>query len=194
MSCRSLSLLGDPGSGKKTLVGCLIYMCGLELSQLEELERKGIHYGDIMPFYEGRGQPLCFHAPSGLFRVEKSQTPDVAIWVVDGSDPLTWATSAQKLAATLSNGELQPRERLVIVINKMNRDSVSWSEKTFNDAVHVFKVLDLNEGTFIVPVSAFKGQNVLPDSKEPSWATGRSPQRFGGLDVVSSDCLTRLLR
>ncbi|KAH7212024.1 hypothetical protein DER44DRAFT_821945 [Fusarium oxysporum] len=122
MTLRSLSVLGDAGAGKKTLVGCLIYM-------LEELERKGIQYGDIMTFFEKRGQPLCFHAPSGLFEVEKSQTPDVAIWVVDGSDLLTWAASATKLAALLSSGELLPRERLVIAINKM--DSVSWSEKIF---------------------------------------------------------------
>ncbi|KAG5772586.1 hypothetical protein H9Q73_012411 [Fusarium xylarioides] len=143
MSWKSPSLLGDPGAGKKTLIACLIYMCGLGLSQLEELERKGIRSGDIVPFFEERGQPLCFHAPSGLFKVEKIQTPGVAIWVVDGSDPLTWATSAQKLAAMLSSGELQPRERLIIAINKM--DSVSWSEKTFKDVVHVFSVLNLNE-------------------------------------------------
>lgn len=48
-----------------------------------------------------------------------SQTPEVAIWVVDGSDPLTWAASAHKLAALLSSGELQPRETLIIAINKM---------------------------------------------------------------------------
>ncbi|KAK2695125.1 hypothetical protein QWA68_006060 [Fusarium oxysporum] len=159
MTLRSLSVLGDAGAGKKTLVGCLIFMvlfiifligscyansqwCGLGLPQLEELERKGIQYGDIVTFFEKRGQPLCFHAPSGLFEVEKSQTPDVAIWVVDGSDLLTWAASATKLAALLSSGELLPRERLVIAINKM--DSVSWSEKIFKDTVHVFSVLNLN--------------------------------------------------
>ncbi|KAH7178305.1 hypothetical protein DER46DRAFT_590893 [Fusarium sp. MPI-SDFR-AT-0072] len=183
MSLRSLSVLGDAGAGKKTLVGGLIYVvlfiifligscyansqwCGLGLSQLEELERKGIQYGDIVTFFEKRGQPLCFHAPSGLFEVEKSQTPDVAIWVVDGSESLTWAASATKLAALLSNGELLPRESLVIAINKI---------------------------TSFIPVSASKGQNVLPDSKEPSWATSLSPQRFGGSEVVSSDCLIRLL-
>ncbi|KAF5722971.1 hypothetical protein FMUND_2328 [Fusarium mundagurra] len=144
MSWRSLSVLGDAGAGKKTLVACLIYMCGLELLQLEELERKGIQSGDIVPFFEERGQPLCFHAPSGLFKIERSQTPGVAIWVVDGSDPLTWVTSAQRLAAMLSSGEIQPRERLIIAINKM--DLVNWSEKTFKDAVHVFSALNLNEG------------------------------------------------
>ncbi|SCV38289.1 uncharacterized protein FFB14_06885 [Fusarium fujikuroi] len=76
----------------------------------------------------------------------------------------------------------------------MDRDSVSWSEKTFRDAVQVFSVLNLNERAFIIPVSASKGQNVLPDSTEPPWATGLSPQRFGGSDVVSSDFLTTLLR
>ncbi|KAI1043242.1 hypothetical protein LB505_006185 [Fusarium chuoi] len=75
----------------------------------------------------------------------------------------------------------------------MDRDSVSWSEKTFRDAVQVFSVLKLNERAFIIPVSALKGQNVLPDSTEPSWATSLSPQRFGGSDVVSIDCLTSVL-
>ncbi|EMT66584.1 hypothetical protein FOC4_g10006995 [Fusarium odoratissimum] len=107
MTLRSLSVLGDAGAGKKTLVGCLIYM-------------------------------VLFI----IFLIGKSQTPDFAIWVVDGSDLLTWAASATKLAALLSSGELLPRERLVIAINKM--DSVSWSEKIFKDAVHVFSVLNLN--------------------------------------------------
>lgn len=47
--------------------------CGLELTQLEELERNGIQFGDIVPFFEERGQPLCFHAPSGLFKVQSIQ-------------------------------------------------------------------------------------------------------------------------
>ncbi|QKD49239.2 uncharacterized protein FOBCDRAFT_196677 [Fusarium oxysporum Fo47] len=105
------------------------------------------------------------YASSGLFEVEKCQTPDVAIWVVDGSDLLTWAASATKLAALLSSGELLPRERLVIAINKI---------------------------TSFIPVCASKGQNVLPDSKEPSWAASLSPQRFEGSEVVSSDCLMSL--
>lgn len=47
--------------------------------------------------------------------------------------------------------------------------------------------------TSFIPVSASKGQNVLPDSKEPSWAASLSPQRFKGSEVVSSDCLMSLL-
>ncbi|KAH7253796.1 uncharacterized protein BKA55DRAFT_566277 [Fusarium redolens] len=191
MTSRSLSVLGDDGAGKKTLLGCLIYMCGLGLSQLQELEQKGIRYGDIVIFLEKRGHPQSFYAPSGLFRVEDSQTPDIAIWVVDGSDSLIWAASAKKLAALLSSGELQPREKLIIAVNKI--DSVSWSEKTFNDAVQVFSALNLNDRTFIIPVSASKGQNVLPDSKGPSWAACISPQQFGGSKMVSGDRLTSLL-
>ncbi|EXK79802.1 hypothetical protein FOQG_15639 [Fusarium oxysporum f. sp. raphani 54005] len=88
----------------------------------------------------------------------ESQTPDVAIWVVDGSDLLTWAASATKLAALLSSGELLPRERLVIAINKMG--SVSWSEKRFKDAVHVFSVLNLNYRMYFQTRKSLPGQPV----------------------------------
>jgi hypothetical protein len=104
---------------------------------LQELEQKGIRYGDIVTFFEKRGHPQSFYSPSGLSKVEgmlpgslstqlitdaffaDSQTPDIAIWVVDGSDSLTWAASAEKLAALLSSGELQTREKLIIAVNKM---------------------------------------------------------------------------
>ncbi|KAI1024818.1 hypothetical protein LB504_009794, partial [Fusarium proliferatum] len=64
----------------------------------------------------------------------RKSTPEVAIWVVDGSSPLTWAASAHKLAAMLSSGELQPCATLIIAINK-----------TFRNAVQVFSVINLKE-------------------------------------------------
>ncbi|EXK77498.1 hypothetical protein FOQG_17795 [Fusarium oxysporum f. sp. raphani 54005] len=127
MVTKSLGVLGNNGAGKKTLIGSLIYKadanrlwCGLELPQLEELERKEIQkYAEIVPFYEERGRAQSFYAPSGLFTVEKSQAPDVAFWVVDASDSANWELSVQNMTTSLSSGALQPRDKLIILVNKM---------------------------------------------------------------------------
>ncbi|KAF5986479.1 hypothetical protein FCOIX_1538 [Fusarium coicis] len=117
---KSLRVLGNNGAGKKTLIGSLIYKCGLELPQLEELERKEIQdCAEIVPFYEERGRAQSFYTPSELFIVEKNQAPDVAFWVVDASDSTNWELSVQNMTNSLSSGALQPRDKLIILVNKM---------------------------------------------------------------------------
>ncbi|CAG7559070.1 unnamed protein product, partial [Fusarium equiseti] len=143
MGVKYLSVLGNHGSGKNALIGNLIYKCGLELSLSKDLESQGgTQYESIVPFFEKSGRTQSFYAPSGTFTVRKTQTPDVAFWVVDASDSSTWASSAAKLSTTLSGGALKPREKLIIVVNKM--DSVDWSEQTFQDAASAFSSVKLD--------------------------------------------------
>ncbi|PCD21890.1 hypothetical protein AU210_015693 [Fusarium oxysporum f. sp. radicis-cucumerinum] len=188
----SLNILGCDGAGKKTLVGSLIYKCGLGLPRLKELERESIsQIEQIVPFYEKKGYAQTFYAPPGLVTVQKSQTPDYVIWVVDGPDLSTWNSSAEKLRSLLFNGDIQPRKKLIIAVNKM--DFIGWSEQTFKDIVHVFRAARLHNRTFILPISGLKADNLLPDTKKPSWAENISPERYRGLTQVSDKCLTLLL-
>ncbi|UNI13447.1 hypothetical protein JDV02_000193 [Purpureocillium takamizusanense] len=145
MATKSLSVLGDAGAGKKTLVGNLIYKCGLELPRVEELEGEGIRqYAEIVLFYQRKGYKQSFHSPSGSFVVQTSSAaPDVVLWVVDATDAGNYTTSAQKLATLLSNGTLRPREKLLILVNKM--DLVGWSQNAFEDVVRGFGAVDIKE-------------------------------------------------
>jgi hypothetical protein len=51
--------------------------------------------------------------------IVESQAPDVAFWVVDASDSANWELSVQNMTNSLSSGALQPRDKLIILVNKM---------------------------------------------------------------------------
>ncbi|UNI13446.1 hypothetical protein JDV02_000193 [Purpureocillium takamizusanense] len=174
MATKSLSVLGDAGAGKKTLVGNLIYKCGLELPRVEELEGEGIRqYAEIVLFYQRKGYKQSFHSPSGSFVVQTSSAaPDVVLWVVDATDAGNYTTSAQKLATLLSNGTLRPREKLLILVNKM--DLVGWSQNAFEDVVRGFGAVDIKEEHAFVPVSALRDENVLSSPQEHGWVNSAS--------------------
>ncbi|CAF3536309.1 hypothetical protein SNK05_009756 [Fusarium graminearum] len=192
MGAKSLSVLGNDGAGKKALIGSLIYKCGLELPQLQQLESEGIsQYEKIVPFFEKNGLAQSFYAPSGAFTVQKNQTPDVAFWVVDASDSSSWGSSAEKLSTTLSSGVLNPREKLIIIVNKM--DSVNWSEQTFKDVVGAFSSVNMNNA-YIIPVSALRQEgNILPTPEAPSWVQKISAGQFEGSASASGESLMNLL-
>ncbi|SPO02536.1 uncharacterized protein DNG_05209 [Cephalotrichum gorgonifer] len=170
MAVKTLRVLGEERVGKKTLIGSLIYKCGLELPQLEKLERNGIRDLDaIVPFYEKAGITPCFYAPSGQLVVEKTATPDILLWVVDATDADKGSVSSQKLAAALSDGTVQPREKLLILVNKM--DLINWSESTFREIVHTFNAVGaIPEKTYVIPISGLQGDNILGSPEQPSWA------------------------
>ncbi|CZS74217.1 unnamed protein product [Fusarium graminearum] len=193
MRVKSLSVFGNDGAGKKALIGSFIYKCGLELPQLKQLESEGIgRYEEIVPFFEKNGRPQSFYSPSGTFIIQKSQTPDVAFWVVDASDSSSWGSSAERLSAALSGGMLNPLEKLIIVVSKM--DSVNWSEQTFKDVVGAFSAVNMNNNAYIIPVSAIReGGNILPTPEAPSWVQKISANQFRGSASVSSESLISIL-
>ncbi|KAG8360743.1 hypothetical protein FVEN_g1690 [Fusarium venenatum] len=142
MSTKSLNVLGNDGAGKKALISSLIYMVDAVIVN-RALKREGIsQYDKIVPFFEKIGRPQSFYAPSGTFTIQKSQTPDVAFWTVDASDSSSWGSSAENLSAALSSATLKSREKLIVVVNKM--DSVNWSEQTFKDVVNAFSSVSMN--------------------------------------------------
>ncbi|KEY73943.1 hypothetical protein S7711_09997 [Stachybotrys chartarum IBT 7711] len=175
MAAKTVSVLGDDGAGKKTLIGSLIYKCGLQLPQIEELEREGIRdFAKITTFYEKKGYDRGFYGPSGFFVVQEShgQVSDVVFWILDASDAASWASSAQKLSMSLSSGTLQPKEKLLVLVNKM--DLVGWSQHVFEDLLRIFDAVDLKQDHIFVPISSLRGENILSPPDEHSWVNNVS--------------------
>ncbi|KAI1489345.1 hypothetical protein F5X96DRAFT_641376 [Biscogniauxia mediterranea] len=189
-----LRIHGDDGAGKKTLLGRLIYQFGLELPQLERLERNGVEgYAQLVSFYEKENITQSFHTPSSQFVINKNETPDAVIWVVDATELDSGRASSQRLASLISAGELQPKGKLLVVVNKM--DTANWSEKAFGEIVQTFSSGSLVAAgkTFIIPISAIKGDNILEAPGEAPWVKSISPGQFAGSELVSALPLVHLL-
>ncbi|KAI9898901.1 hypothetical protein N3K66_005362 [Trichothecium roseum] len=185
MAIKTVSVLGDYGVGKKTLTGSLIHKCGLQLPRMEELEREGIRdFRSITSFYERKGYDQGFDAPSGPIVIQKTQAPDIVLWVVDASDAAKWLSSAQELSNLLSSGTLRPREKLLILPNKM--DLVDWSQHTLKDLLDVFDKVDLNPDQVFVPISGLQGENILSSPNEHPWVTNESVARSVSAARVST--------
>ncbi|KAI1504196.1 hypothetical protein F5X99DRAFT_53699 [Biscogniauxia marginata] len=193
MGTKLLQIHGDDGAGKKTLLGRLIYQFGLELPQLEQLERNGVQgYAPLVSFYEKEDIPQSFYTPSARFVIDKNKIPDAAIWVVDATNADRGRASSQKLASLISAEELQPKGSLLIVVNKM--DATNWSEQAFSEIVQAFSSASLVTGkTSIIPVSAKDGGNVLEAPAEAPWTKAITPSQFAGSELVSAQSLVHLL-
>ncbi|CEJ91843.1 hypothetical protein VHEMI07531 [[Torrubiella] hemipterigena] len=189
MTTKSLNIIGDDGAGKKTLGGCLIHKCGLQLPRLEELERSGVsQFREITSFYDNKGYAKSFHGPTGQYVIQNSPVCDVAFWVVDASEPNNWATSAQKLESLLSSDALRPTEKLFILVNKM--DLVDWSEQTFKNILEVFNARSItNNRAYILPISSLKGENMLESPEACSWITHASKSQQSQLNVSEQPLL-----
>ncbi|KAI1637620.1 hypothetical protein F4809DRAFT_649736 [Biscogniauxia mediterranea] len=187
MGTKVLRIHGDDGAGKKTLLGRLIYQFGLELPQLERLERNGVEgYAQLVSFYEKENVTQSFHTPSSQFVINKNETPDAVIWVVDATESDSGRASSQRLASLISAGELQPKGKLLVVVNKM---------QAFGEIVQTFSSGSLVAAakTFIIPISAIKGDNILEAPGEAPWVKSISPGQFAGSELVSALPLVHLL-
>ncbi|CAJ2499929.1 Uu.00g027820.m01.CDS01 [Anthostomella pinea] len=170
MASKSINVHGENGAGKKTLIGSLIFRCGLEMQMLEQLKRNGIHqYADVVPYFEREGIPPSFYAKSAKFLVEReNQTPDVVFWLVDATDPGAAKTSSQRLASMLAAATMNPKEKLLILVNKM--DLTKWSEDAFQQVARQFRALSLpKDKAFIIPVSSTEGTNMLSSPQDVPW-------------------------
>ncbi|KAK1975311.1 hypothetical protein LZ30DRAFT_605953 [Colletotrichum cereale] len=137
MDPKDLTVLGLSKAGKKTIIGSLIHMCGLELMQVSRFKENGFKsYGDIVSFYEANQTTPLFYGPSDRFKVELTTNPHVAFWVVAAADADKGSASRDELTSLISNQILYPQELLVIIINKM--DLVGWSEQVVLDFSHTF--------------------------------------------------------
>jgi translation elongation factor EF-1alpha len=97
---------------------------------------------------------------------DSTSAPDIALWVVDVSSPDRGAASSADLASLISSGALKPKEKLLILLNKM--DLVDWSEQAFVEAAAWFKDIKPDSTvTDIIPASALTGDNFLEPPKVP---------------------------
>ncbi|KAK2005459.1 hypothetical protein LZ32DRAFT_546041 [Colletotrichum eremochloae] len=196
MATKTFAVLGQDGVGKKTIIGSLIYKCGLDMMRLAELEEKGVTtYNGIASFYEKNHIAQTFYGPSNRFKVEMTTTPDAALWVVDATDSDKGKASSEALISLISNQQLQPRELLLIVINKM--DSIDWSERVFMDFANTFNSLaELTlTRTVLVPVSALNGENILDYPSKIDWLKETSAgDDVGETRIVSTLPLMEVLR
>lgn len=167
-----LTVRGLDGSGRKTLIGSLMHQFGLELNTVKQLEEQNITRFDELPsFYAKNGLDLHFHGPSGEYLVKTQKEPDVAFWIVDGTDSDKFVKSSRELESLVSSGSLQPTKRLAILINKM--DQTGWSRQVFKQAAAVFKHMT-SADVAIVPISAFTGGNFMDSPSEASWVMNSS--------------------
>jgi len=168
MADKTMAVRGRGGAGKKTVVGSLLYKCGLDLNLLQRLESKtDRQYRDVAGFFDQNGIAKSFYAPSAKIVVDDSTSaPDIVLWVVDVSSPDRGAASSADLASLISSGALKPKERLLILLNKM--DLVDWSEQAFVEAATSFKDIKPDSTvTDIIPASTLTGDNLLEPPKIP---------------------------
>ncbi|KAH8906189.1 hypothetical protein BR93DRAFT_969397 [Coniochaeta sp. PMI_546] len=193
MASKTLTVLGAKGAGKKTLIGSLIYKCGMGLEQLAQLERStNGNYADIVSFFEEKDITKSFYTPSANIVIEQSTKPDIACWVVDATDPDRGRASSSELISLITAGLLQPKDKLLILINKM--DLIHWSEDVFKETATAFDAVDSKPArAYIIPISALQGGNVLEMPNGLPWPRGDRSLDHPGPEVVTERTLMQVL-
>ncbi|EAQ91929.1 hypothetical protein CHGG_00164 [Chaetomium globosum CBS 148.51] len=158
MADKTMAVRGRSGAGKKTVVGSLLYK-GLE-------SRTDGQYRDVPGYFDQNGIVKSFYAPSAKIVVDgedylhSTSAPDIVLWVVDVSSPDRGAASSADLASIICSGALKPKDKLLILLNKM--DLVDWSEESFVEVAMSFKDIQPDSTiTDIVPASTLTGDNIL---------------------------------
>ncbi|KAK2609820.1 hypothetical protein N8I77_003299 [Diaporthe amygdali] len=162
-------------------------VCGLELPQLERLDRNGISkVADIVPFYQKEGLAQSFYAPSARFTVEETLTPDTAVWVVDATDSDHGKASSDGLSSLLTTGPLRPKEKLLVVINKTDLVAV----QVLGAIVDAFSSVDFGTTkAHFIAISALAGDNILDPPAKSSWDDGH----HGESPLVTTKTLMQVL-
>lgn len=62
---------------------------------------------------------MCGDNRNADMKALANSNPEVVVWVVDATSADSGERSSQELASSLSNASLQPKEKLLILINKM---------------------------------------------------------------------------
>ncbi|CAM1505860.1 Fc.00g114970.m01.CDS01 [Cosmosporella sp. VM-42] len=177
-SPKSITIRGGSYAGKRTLAGYLLYN----------------FYHKIPEIYEDNGLVMSFETESGPFIIEETNTPDIAVWLAPASQE-DGRESSEELRALLlrdNHDRLQPKEKLLILINHM--DFISWYKEYFDLIVESFIALDYGSTpTFIAPISALGGSNVLDSPSPPPWVRRLSAAHYPGNAMVTSQTLMQLL-
>ncbi|EGX52804.1 hypothetical protein AOL_s00007g140 [Orbilia oligospora ATCC 24927] len=172
---RQIRLFGAPSTGKKTLVGNLMMSCGLRMSIMEKLQRKGIQrYDRMTEFFIEENIPLSFETRSGPWEITNSNDPDVVLYLVDASASTETNIIDLGTAGDATIGILERCTRFILIVNKM--DNLDWSAEHFqiiiNRATSELQRDSINIKKFnSVAVSALHGDNIIQKSGDPMWRT-----------------------
>jgi bifunctional enzyme CysN/CysC len=204
---------GSVDDGKSTLIGRLLYDSKMlfedTIAAMEADSRKWGTQGDNIDFallVDGlaaeREQGITIDVAYRFFSTERrkfivadtpgheqytrnmvtgASTADAAVLMVDARKGVLTQTRRHSYLMSLLG-----IRHVVVAINKM--DLVDYSEKTYERIVEDYrafaKQLDLPNITFI-PVSAFKGDNIMTRSEKTPWYSG--PTLMGYLETVEVD-------
>jgi bifunctional enzyme CysN/CysC len=204
---------GSVDDGKSTLIGRLLYESKMlfedQLAAVESDSKKFGTQGDEIDFallVDGlaaeREQGITIDVAYRFFSTDRrkfivadtpgheqytrnmvtgASTADVAILMVDARKGILTQTRRHSFLVNLIG-----IRHIVVAINKM--DLVDYSEKTFNQIVEDYtefaKQLGIQNMTFI-PISAFKGDNIIEPSERTPWYRGTT--LMGLLETVEID-------
>ncbi|MGE0082351.1 MAG: sulfate adenylyltransferase subunit CysN [Thiohalomonadaceae bacterium] len=204
---------GSVDDGKSTLIGRLLYESKMlfedQLSALEADSKKFGTQGDAIDFallVDGlaaeREQGITIDVAYRFFSTDRrkfivadtpgheqytrnmvtgASTADVAILMVDARKGVLTQTRRHSYLVSLLG-----IRHIVVAINKM--DLVDYAESTFSAITQEYsefaKQIGLDDVTFI-PISAFKGDNVVTRSDNMSWYRG--PTLMAYLETVEVD-------
>ncbi|KZL80514.1 hypothetical protein CI238_11438, partial [Colletotrichum incanum] len=187
MRTKSLAVLGQNEAGRKTLIGRLIHMFGLSLTQVSELNDNGCKsHGEIASFLENNQIAPLFYGPSNRFNVEVITDPDVALWVVAATDADNGNASRDELASLISNKQRQPKE----LLSFGDLDSNTVSGRHLDDPP-----LAYCRTVCMVPVSALNGGNILESPPKSTRAQGLpTVHDVGRPGIISNPTLMNLFR
>ncbi|KAK7720733.1 hypothetical protein SLS57_005270 [Botryosphaeria dothidea] len=134
-SCeRTIKVVGPHLAGKKTLMGAMLYMCGLDLSKLEQLQKDGIHeYDKIIGYYQEKGIAPVFSAKTGTMRFSDSPQTDGVVYVLDAAGSNEAIFNSGQSFADPDRETFKVAGSLILAINKM--DTVNWSRERYEQLV-----------------------------------------------------------
>ncbi|KAH7033957.1 P-loop containing nucleoside triphosphate hydrolase protein [Macrophomina phaseolina] len=170
---RTVKVIGPPSTGKKTLMGTMLYMCGLDLRELEQLQKDGIDaYDKIIGYYHKNGLTPVFAAKSGMMRFADSPQADGLIYVLDATGSKDAILHSGQVFTQSECEMFKATGSLILVVNKM--DAVDWSREKYEQvvapAIQQLKSVGLSpEKIQVVPISAKKGDNILERSANSPW-------------------------
>ncbi|KAK6854667.1 hypothetical protein PG995_009760 [Apiospora arundinis] len=109
---------------------------------VEKLERNNIkRLNEMQPFLEQQGIEIAVDlSPYAYYVIGPSQEPDVLVWVVDATSSDAGETSSKELASSLASASSRPKDRLLILVNKM--DKIDWSKQDFDAIAARFQGLE----------------------------------------------------
>ncbi len=190
---------GSVDDGKSTLIGRLLYdsksIFEDQMAAIENSSKKKGHNGiDLALFTDGlrdeREQGITIDVAYRYFTTPKrkfiiadtpghiqytrnmvtgASTANAAIILIDARHGVIEQTRRHTYIASLLK-----IPHLIICVNKM--DLVEYDEATFNNIVDQFRDFSSQTGSsdlHFIPISALLGDNVVNDSKNMPWYTGR---------------------